>query len=620
MNKKCMGLLLALSLFLITGLETKADQLYGQSGWEVNFTADSRMDSNFGQQSIDEAISGMQPGDTITFTLKLGNQNAKATDWYMTNEVVRSLEDTSKNAATGGGAYAYYLAYEGANRSVVLFDSDTVGGDDSEGLKDATEALREDYIYLDTLNPGQGGTITLRVALDGETQDNAYQDTLADLRMRFAVEVRPEASTVVQEGPPGTPTPSNPIRTSLVRTGDETELLPFLIAMAVSGVLFLLLAFYGKRQNKKAKGKTLLAVLLLAFLFRDATLTAEAAGDSGADTYTVRIYTGQQGFMTECSGGSGSIAEDGKYFVLSGLRYRERITLSYALAKDETADEDGYHYFVLTVRQGETDDSNQISTIRFRTAEKYNIIGFRESGKDNSERVGSEAIERDQDFVVAYGLMKDAVEYTIAYVDTAGNTLRESESYYGTIGDKPVITYRYFDGYQPQAYNLTKTLSANAAENVFTFIYSRVTPPADIVITIPGPAAPSGGEESPAEGPVTVVPPGEETGGEPAAPEGGGEGGGELNIEDELTPQAPQEIVDLDDTQTPLANLDGDQDGAIGIFNGNAFLVNLPLPWKIAVISVCVLLLVGGFWLLLFRRKKEDDEEERSRRESGESL
>lgn len=255
MKKKCMGLFLALGLIFFAGTEARADELYGQSGWEVTFTSENKMANNFGQNSIDEAISNIQPGDSITFTLSLGNQNSKATDWYLTNEVVRSLEDTSRNTAIGGGAYTYYLAYEGANRSVVLFDSETVGGEDSEGLKDATEDL-EQWVYLDSLNPGQGGRITLRVALDGETQGNNYQETLADLRMQFAVEVRPEPVTVIEEGPPGTPPPSqprNPIRTKIVRTGDETNMIPYLIAMAISGVMFLLLALYGRKQNRKDK-------------------------------------------------------------------------------------------------------------------------------------------------------------------------------------------------------------------------------------------------------------------------------------------------------------------------------------------------------------------------------
>ena len=249
MKKKSMSLLLVFCLLSRMGMEVQADDLVGQSGWKVTFTADNKMESNFGQSDMDEAVSGMQPGDNITFTLYLESQSENITDWYLTNEVVNSLEDKSANSDTGGGAYTYYLAYEGSNRSQVLFDSDTVGGEGSdEGLREATGAL-QDYVYLDTLNPGQSGTITLRIALDGETQGNNYQDTLADLQMRFAVEVR-EPITRVEREPNETPPPG---RTLIVRTGDDTNLVPYVVVMAVSGMLFLVLGIYGMKQNKKNK-------------------------------------------------------------------------------------------------------------------------------------------------------------------------------------------------------------------------------------------------------------------------------------------------------------------------------------------------------------------------------
>lgn len=255
MKKKWMGPLLAFCMVTCLNVEVRADDLQGQSGWKVTFTQDNKMESNFGRSDMDEAISGMQPGDNITFTLELESVNDKVTDWYLTNEVVNSLEDKSANADIGGGAYTYYLAYTGSNRTAVLFDSDTVGGEGSEeGLKEATGAL-QDYVYLDTLAPGQKGSITLRIALDGETQGNHYQDSLADLQMRFAVEVRPDLVEVVEEGPPGTSEPGTPGRTLIVRTGDETNLVPYVVAMAVSGVLFLLLGIYGAKQNKKDKEK-----------------------------------------------------------------------------------------------------------------------------------------------------------------------------------------------------------------------------------------------------------------------------------------------------------------------------------------------------------------------------
>lgn len=372
------------------------------------------------------------------------------------------------------------------------------------------------------------------------------------------------------------------------------------------------------------KRKSLLGALLSVLLLHVMFLPVKAAQLPEADTYSIRIFAGQQGTMTECSGGNGRITEDGKTFILNGLGYGERVSVSYALVRKgdnaDTADSQ-YNYFVLTVRQGESNDPAKTSTIRFRTESKYNVIGSRESGKDNSERVGSEPIVRDKDYVIAYGLMKDAVEYTIHYVDTAGNTLRPSDKYYGTVGDMPVVSYQYFDGYQPQAYNLTKTLTANAADNVFTFVYSRVTGPGVTVITIPGAPGPT---TTPTEGTVTVIP-GEEGGAggggggadAPAPDEGGGE---DTNLPDEPVPLTPpQETINLDNEDLPLADFDKDENKIISLLNGNAFLLNIPLPVKILVLCVLAAFLGGGIWWLVKSRRKKKEDASEENKSSGQS-
>ena len=70
--------------------------------------------------------------------------------------------------------------------------------------------------------------------------------------------------------------------------------------------------------------------------------------------------------------------------------------------------------------------------------------------------------------MVAYGIQGDMVSYTVNYQDGGGNELAPSRTYYGAVGDKPVIAYQYIEGYRPDAYNLTKTLGKNEADNVFT--------------------------------------------------------------------------------------------------------------------------------------------------------
>lgn len=258
MRKKLTGLLLAFCLIGAASMDARADRLTGKEGWQVTFTSQKQMVDNFSKGEMDDAISDMEPGDSILLTINLKNDNNEsATDWYMLNEVLYSLEDRSANTGTTGGAYTYILTYINKNGvSNVLFSSDTIGGETmegNEGLHAATNAL-EDYFYLDTLNPGETGKITLEVALDGETQGNDYQNTLADLQMRYAVEVRPGPTTVYEEnpGPGNTPTPP-PTTTTVVKTGDETDLLPYMIAMAGSGLVFLILGIYGMRKNRKDK-------------------------------------------------------------------------------------------------------------------------------------------------------------------------------------------------------------------------------------------------------------------------------------------------------------------------------------------------------------------------------
>lgn len=48
------------------------------------------------------------------------------------------------------------------------------------------------------------------------------------------------------------------------------------------------------------------------------------------------------------------------------------------------------------------------------------------------------------------------------------------ETYYGNVNDSPVVSYLHIEGYTPQYYNLTGTLKKNAADNVWTFYYNPI--------------------------------------------------------------------------------------------------------------------------------------------------
>ncbi len=239
MKKNIFAFVLILSLLLALPLSVSAEHLSGGSGWEVEFTTDETMVSNFKTSSIADAVRGLQPGDDVTFTITLKNTSGKTADWYILNEIVRSLED-SKAIAKGGG-YSYLLTYApSAGSAITIYDSETVGGElngsEPEGLHGVDSALRN-YIALESMKTGKSGVVTLKVSLDGETQGNSYQDTIADLRMRFAVEVTPTGK--------------------IVKTGDERiNVSPFYIGMAVSGLLLMVLAVDGFVQRKKQGGES----------------------------------------------------------------------------------------------------------------------------------------------------------------------------------------------------------------------------------------------------------------------------------------------------------------------------------------------------------------------------
>ena len=175
MRKRLLTLVLLAGTLICAPAAARAETLTSERN--ISFTSDNKLSEDRSAADMNSAVYELQPGDDITITLNLKNDNASAANWYMTNEVLQSLEETAGSGASGG-AYEYELTYtDPAGAREVLFTSDTVGGENSSsrvGLKAATSGL-EDFLYLDTLSPGQRGVVTLRVALDGETQGNDYQ-------------------------------------------------------------------------------------------------------------------------------------------------------------------------------------------------------------------------------------------------------------------------------------------------------------------------------------------------------------------------------------------------------------------------------------------------------------
>lgn len=221
-------------------------------GWSVTYTSDGAMDSNFTSDSLAETISGMQPGDDAVFNISVTNASGDPTDWYMENEILYSMEDRSANSGTTGGAYTYKLTYkDSAGEETVFFDSDTVGGEDTEagtGLHKAQSGF-DGWFYLGKLDAGKSGTVTLKVVLDGETQGNNYQDTLADLGLRFAVGPADRPEDTIKHVPGGSDSDA-------VGTGDDSDLSLYAIICFIAGAMLLILAlisFLLRRKEAREK-------------------------------------------------------------------------------------------------------------------------------------------------------------------------------------------------------------------------------------------------------------------------------------------------------------------------------------------------------------------------------
>lgn len=191
---------------------------------------------------------------------------------------------------------------------------------------------------------------------------------------------------------------------------------------------------------RKMIKKILLTVCLMAMVFSQTglqTVHAEKGGNESEYTYTITLYSGKEGTFP----GGGSEVK------ITGLKYGDVISLG-----------------------------QYIPTVKVKDAEKYYVRGVRESGKDNNT-VSDPAfkVESDREYVVAYGIKGNMTTYTVHYQDQNGKKLAPSEKFYGVVGDKAVVAFRYIDGYRPQAYNLTRTLRKNEAENVLTFTYRKIS-------------------------------------------------------------------------------------------------------------------------------------------------
>lgn len=304
----------------------------------------------------------------------------------------------------------------------------------------------------------------------------------------------------------------------------------------------------------------ILSIFSLALLFSFQVSTALAADDY---QYQITFFAGAQGQFSSTEGltveGSDyQISREGDRIVIRGLNYGDRVSFQAQSSGAVSLNEDS----------------------------KYYIKGVRKSGRDNDTVYPSAfRVTEDCDYVVAYGVKGNLTSYVVHYQDEQGNTLAPSSTFYGNVGDKPVVAYLYIEGYLPQALGLTKTLSENVAENVFTFVYTQVD---GGTVTVPGEGTTAQGGTTQG-GTAAQEGTGEGAGQGEAAQEGdagaaGGEGTQEVEIPDEDVPLAPDDVIDLDDEEVPLASAEDTVSSSLPIVGG----VVIGVAALIALIAIVV--------------------------------
>ena len=330
---------------------------------------------------------------------------------------------------------------------------------------------------------------------------------------------------------------------------------------------------------------SLMTLCLVLGLFPVNTLAEEY-------TYQVTFYSGNQGTFNgteglsvdnHSSGSQYAVEENGDEITVSGLKQGDIVSFDVQAGAVQMADDS-----------------------------KYYLRGIRQSGRDNDTvQTSAFRVDGDAEYVLAYGIRGNQTGYTVNYQDAQGNELAPSRTYYGNVGDKPVVAYLYIEDYNPQTLALTRTLSENEAENVFTFVYTPVpteviTEPGDTITntttvtetvpgttdegTVAGTGTGTAGTGTAGTGTGTAGTAGEGAGAAGTAGEGTGAAGegtgaagtdetgtagtdgtaagetdaaadeGTTDIQDEEVPQDNQDLTDLDEEEVPQSNINIDEE------------------------------------------------------------
>jgi len=210
MKRKVLALGLAITMFCAMGITSFAD-----GNATVSFTDDKKLEySNVGTAEGGKVSLGsfdnVAPGETITQTITVQNDNERTADFYISAEAVKALESGKAKGAgyditLKAGEITLYDSTLGGYSSTSTEDASTTGitGMNTTLGKDENGDGIADYILFATLPKGKSTNVVLTIKLDGEAMDNTaggvdYTSTVGQLAFDFQVGYEdPTGQTVI---------------------------------------------------------------------------------------------------------------------------------------------------------------------------------------------------------------------------------------------------------------------------------------------------------------------------------------------------------------------------------------------------------------------------------------
>ena len=143
MRKQHIIVVMMLTLGLLLGLPAFANAESTTVNGHCYFNGNDII-SDFDSNVVADKVRGLEPGDDVKFKVEFKNKYKTTTNWYMRNEVLKTLEESFDRTENGGYTYKLVHSRPDGTRQV-LFDNSEVGGEakvaDMEGAEAGPESL-----------------------------------------------------------------------------------------------------------------------------------------------------------------------------------------------------------------------------------------------------------------------------------------------------------------------------------------------------------------------------------------------------------------------------------------------------------------------------------------------